>query len=202
MARIRSSGGRSRFSACARFSPSTYSITRNGRPSCSTTSWTTAMLGWLMRAAARASCRIRDRMSTAEADAMRHFRATWRCSSVSRPRNTVPMPPAPSRPTTSYRPMRSPGCTSGGASTSSADVACSKVCEIVSALSRKSSSCSFRQARTSRRSDGSAQRAAMSASRSSGAHSSAASSTLFACRHESASIVVLGARDSGLDPSG
>ena len=50
--RIFSTGGRSRRSTAARLSPSTYSITRNGRPSCSTTSWTTAMLGWLMRAAA------------------------------------------------------------------------------------------------------------------------------------------------------
>src|SRR4051812_6411220 len=69
-----------------------------------------AMCGWLSEARTCASRVNRAQRSGSAANSGgRIFSATSRRSFVSRARYTSPIPPAPSRPTTSYAPSRPPG---------------------------------------------------------------------------------------------
>ncbi len=88
-------------STASRDSPRTSSITIQGRPSCSTTSCTVMTFGWLIRAAARASCfrrayRTRTSASSIPSGARTSLAATSRSSTSSTASQTTPMPPRPS----------------------------------------------------------------------------------------------------------
>ena len=97
----RSTGsGPSSATTCARVGASTSSITSQGRPPSSTTSYSVTAWGWDSRAAERASRRVRSRRTWAAAGLVpggkvTSLTAVCRPSSVSSARQTVPMPPEP-----------------------------------------------------------------------------------------------------------
>lgn len=93
--------GPSASSSSASEMPRTSSITIQGRPSCVATSYTVTTLRLATRAAAHASrsSRAYIRSTSGPASpcgARTSLTATSRCSSSSRARHTVPMPPSPS----------------------------------------------------------------------------------------------------------
>lgn len=93
--------GPSASSTSASDRPRTSSITIHGRPSSVATSYTVTTLRSAIRAAAHASRSRRAYIrSTSDAGspagARTSFTATSRCSTSSRARHTVPMPPSPS----------------------------------------------------------------------------------------------------------
>ena len=86
-------------------SPSTSSITRKSTPSIVSKSWTVAMAGWLSRDSDSASRRKRRRAaSSASRPGPSTLMATSRSSRESWARQASPIPPAPIRPSTRYRP--------------------------------------------------------------------------------------------------
>src|SRR5438045_4895443 len=87
-------------------------MTRKSIPLALPTSYSVQMFGCVRAEIVRASRSKRSRDSvSAERCAGRTLMATERSSRVSRARHTSPMPPAPTRATTSYGPSRSPAAT-------------------------------------------------------------------------------------------
>ncbi len=103
--------------------PVTSSMTTQGLPSSTTTSCTVTTAGCSIRAAARASRCIRryafSRSASLNWSGSRgSLTATARCTTRSKPRQTVPIPPCPSRSSSRYRPPTTrpaPGPAAGGA---------------------------------------------------------------------------------------
>ncbi len=86
------------WSSSRRVCPSTSSMTMKCRPEVSPISWIVTMLGWLSEEAARASWLKRlNRLGSVANFSGRNLTATSRCRSWSRARQTSPIPPAPSR---------------------------------------------------------------------------------------------------------
>src|SRR5215213_7732819 len=96
------SSGPDRSTSSRRVGAGTSSMTRNRRPSASTTSWMVTNPGWLSRAAARASRSARSRSTPGATPAPEgsstSLTATGRPSRASSARHTVPIPPRPSGP--------------------------------------------------------------------------------------------------------
>ena len=80
--------------------PSTYSVTRYGRSPERSASSTLAVQNPTTRRAAATSCRNIRRNDGSPASSGRSTLTATRAPSPARARNTVPIPPAPSRPTT------------------------------------------------------------------------------------------------------
>lgn len=97
------SNGPCALSRSPRVTEGTYSITIDGSPASSTTSCTTTTLGWLIRAAARASRLVRSKRVAISSSSMcgcggcSFFTATRRPRSSSSASHTVPIPPRPMR---------------------------------------------------------------------------------------------------------
>ena len=97
-----------RLISARRDGPATNSITIQGAPSCSTTSWIVMTPGWASRAAARASRSARATSPARSAGCCGGSRssltATIRSSNSSCPRHTRPRPPCPTGSPSTYRP--------------------------------------------------------------------------------------------------